>query len=156
MLVLLLGVAQGLAGAGPGMAGGRWNLRGLCLFSCDTGYQHGNLFMSFRSLFQDVTDAMNNVHQSVSCLGPQDPGSVCMWLSGGNLQASSPLGSSPLSPLAALFPPSWMWAHGQVHGRCAHTHPALCSLLQGCLKEKTLEDLEKYVEKDVSGHRPRP
>ncbi|XP_040849291.1 5'-nucleotidase domain-containing protein 4 [Ochotona curzoniae] len=50
--------------------------------NCDTGYQHGNLFMSFRSLFQDVTDAMNNVHQS------------------------------------------------------------------GCLKEKTLEDLEKYVEKD--------
>nr|XP_010595463.1 5'-nucleotidase domain-containing protein 4 [Loxodonta africana] len=51
--------------------------------NCDTGYQHGNLFMSFRNLFQDVTDAMNNVHES------------------------------------------------------------------GCLKEKTLEDLEKYVEKDV-------
>uniref|UniRef100_A0A8D0N0W3 5'-nucleotidase domain containing 4 n=1 Tax=Sus scrofa TaxID=9823 RepID=A0A8D0N0W3_PIG len=50
--------------------------------NCDTGYQHGNLFMSFRSLFQDVTDAMDNVHQS------------------------------------------------------------------GCLKEKTLENLEKYVEKD--------
>uniref|UniRef100_A0A2I3M4H0 5'-nucleotidase domain containing 4 n=1 Tax=Papio anubis TaxID=9555 RepID=A0A2I3M4H0_PAPAN len=49
--------------------------------TCDTGYQHVNLFMSFRSLFQDVNDAMNNVHQS------------------------------------------------------------------GCLKEKTLEDLEKYVEK---------
>uniref|UniRef100_A0A2K5MJF4 5'-nucleotidase domain containing 4 n=1 Tax=Cercocebus atys TaxID=9531 RepID=A0A2K5MJF4_CERAT len=46
--------------------------------NCDTGYQHGNLFMSFRSLFQDVTDAINN----------------------------------------------------------------------DCLKEKTLEDLEKYVEKD--------
>ncbi|XP_045406589.1 5'-nucleotidase domain-containing protein 4 [Lemur catta] len=51
--------------------------------NCDTGYQHGNRFMSFRSLFQDVTEAMNNVHQS------------------------------------------------------------------GCLKEKTLEDLEKYVEKDA-------
>uniref|UniRef100_A0A2K5Y5I0 5'-nucleotidase domain containing 4 n=1 Tax=Mandrillus leucophaeus TaxID=9568 RepID=A0A2K5Y5I0_MANLE len=50
--------------------------------NCDTGYQHGNLFMSFRSLFQDVTDAINNVHQS------------------------------------------------------------------DCLKEKTLEDLEKYVERD--------
>ncbi|XP_054197425.1 5'-nucleotidase domain-containing protein 4 isoform X21 [Homo sapiens] len=35
--------------------------------NCDTGYQHGNLFMSFRSLFQDVTDAMNNIHQS-GCL----------------------------------------------------------------------------------------
>ncbi|XP_058390647.1 5'-nucleotidase domain-containing protein 4 [Diceros bicornis minor] len=51
--------------------------------NCDTGYQHGNLFMSFRSLFQDVTEAMDNVHHS------------------------------------------------------------------GCLKEKTLEDLEKYVEKDA-------
>ncbi|XP_049640596.1 5'-nucleotidase domain-containing protein 4 [Suncus etruscus] len=50
--------------------------------NCDTGYQHGNLFMSFRSLFQDVTDAMDNVHQS------------------------------------------------------------------DCLKEKTLQNLEKYVEKD--------
>ncbi|XP_017196431.2 5'-nucleotidase domain-containing protein 4 isoform X1 [Oryctolagus cuniculus] len=51
--------------------------------NCDTGYQHGNLFMSFRSLLQDVTDAMNSVHQS------------------------------------------------------------------GCLKQKTLENLEKYVEKDA-------
>ncbi|XP_075418780.1 5'-nucleotidase domain-containing protein 4 [Tenrec ecaudatus] len=51
--------------------------------NCDTGYQHGNLFMSFRSLFQDVTDAMNNVHES------------------------------------------------------------------GCLKERTLAELESYVEKDV-------
>ncbi|KAK2497634.1 hypothetical protein MC885_012613 [Smutsia gigantea] len=51
--------------------------------NCDTGYQHGNLFMSFRSLFQDVTDAMDNIHQS------------------------------------------------------------------GCLKEKTLQDLEKYLEKDA-------
>ncbi|XP_051830477.1 5'-nucleotidase domain-containing protein 4 [Antechinus flavipes] len=51
--------------------------------NCDTGYQHGNLFMSFRSLFQDVSDAMDNVH------------------------------------------------------------------LSGCLKEKTLENLEKYVEKDA-------
>ncbi|XDB55258.1 hypothetical protein AB1E18_008727 [Capra hircus] len=50
---------------------------------CDTGYQHGNLFMSFRSLFQDVTGAMDYVH------------------------------------------------------------------LSGCLKEKTLEDLEKYLEKDA-------
>ncbi|XDA73939.1 hypothetical protein R6Z07F_004159 [Ovis aries] len=49
---------------------------------CDTGYQHGDLFMSFRSLFQDVTDAMDYVH------------------------------------------------------------------LSGCLK-KTLEDLEKYLEKDA-------
>ncbi|KAM5143560.1 LOW QUALITY PROTEIN: 5'-nucleotidase domain-containing protein 4 [Callospermophilus lateralis] len=35
--------------------------------NCDTGCQHGNLFMSF-SLFQDVTEAMNNVHQSARIL----------------------------------------------------------------------------------------
>ncbi|OXB73860.1 UNVERIFIED_CONTAM: hypothetical protein H355_005689 [Colinus virginianus] len=50
--------------------------------SCDTGYKHGNLFMSFRSMFQDVREAMDQVH------------------------------------------------------------------LSGCLKEKTLESLEKYVVKD--------
>uniref|UniRef100_A0A8C7EEJ6 5'-nucleotidase domain containing 4 n=1 Tax=Nothoprocta perdicaria TaxID=30464 RepID=A0A8C7EEJ6_NOTPE len=50
--------------------------------NCDTGYKHGNLFMSFRSLFQDVREAMDHVH------------------------------------------------------------------LSGCLKEKTLENLEKYVVKD--------
>ncbi|XP_074899900.1 uncharacterized protein LOC142038371 isoform X2 [Buteo buteo] len=50
--------------------------------NCDTGYKHGNLFMSFRSMFQDVREAMDSVH------------------------------------------------------------------LSGCLKEKTLENLEKYVVKD--------
>ncbi|XP_075030704.1 cytosolic purine 5'-nucleotidase-like isoform X6 [Calonectris borealis] len=50
--------------------------------NCDTGYKHGNLFMSFRSMFQDVREAMDHVH------------------------------------------------------------------LSGCLKEKTLENLEKYVVKD--------
>ncbi|XP_024998607.2 cytosolic purine 5'-nucleotidase isoform X2 [Gallus gallus] len=50
--------------------------------SCDTGYRHGNLFMSFRSMFQDVREAMDQVH------------------------------------------------------------------LSGCLKEKTLENVEKYVVKD--------
>ncbi|XP_063788023.1 5'-nucleotidase domain-containing protein 4-like isoform X2 [Pseudophryne corroboree] len=48
----------------------------------DTGYRHGNLFMSFKSMFQDVRDAMDYVHDS------------------------------------------------------------------GCLKEKTLKDLNKYVVKD--------
>ncbi|XP_071585378.1 cytosolic purine 5'-nucleotidase-like isoform X3 [Heliangelus exortis] len=50
--------------------------------NCDTGYKHGNLFMSFLSMFQDVREAMDHVH------------------------------------------------------------------LSGCLKEKTLENLEKYVVKD--------
>ncbi|KAM9310922.1 5'-nucleotidase domain-containing protein 4-like [Gastrophryne carolinensis] len=48
----------------------------------DTGYRYGNLFMSFKSMFQDVRDAMDYVHDS------------------------------------------------------------------GCLKEKTLQDLDKYVLKD--------
>ncbi|XP_053257259.1 cytosolic purine 5'-nucleotidase-like [Podarcis raffonei] len=34
--------------------------------NCDTGYKHGNLFMSFRSMFQDVRDAMDYVHLSGS------------------------------------------------------------------------------------------
>ncbi|XP_063304644.1 cytosolic purine 5'-nucleotidase-like [Pelobates fuscus] len=51
--------------------------------NCDTGYRHGNLFMSFQSIFQDVRDAMDYVHDS------------------------------------------------------------------GCLKEKTLTDLDKYVVKDA-------
>nr|XP_020635754.1 5'-nucleotidase domain-containing protein 4 isoform X5 [Pogona vitticeps] len=50
--------------------------------TCDNGYKHGNLFMSFRSMFQDVREAMDYVH------------------------------------------------------------------LSGCLKEKTLENLEKFVVKD--------
>ncbi|XP_056427252.1 cytosolic purine 5'-nucleotidase-like [Hyla sarda] len=30
----------------------------------DTGYRHGNLFMSYKSMFQDVRDAMDYVHDS--------------------------------------------------------------------------------------------
>ncbi|XP_053574130.1 cytosolic purine 5'-nucleotidase-like isoform X2 [Bombina bombina] len=32
--------------------------------NCETGYRHGNLFMSFRSMYQDVRDAMDYVHDS--------------------------------------------------------------------------------------------
>ncbi|XP_040201925.1 cytosolic purine 5'-nucleotidase-like isoform X1 [Rana temporaria] len=32
----------------------------------DTGYRHGNLFMSFKSMFQDIRDAMDYVHDSGS------------------------------------------------------------------------------------------
>ncbi|XP_039180154.1 cytosolic purine 5'-nucleotidase-like isoform X2 [Crotalus tigris] len=34
--------------------------------NCETGYRQGNLFMSFRSLFQDVREAMDHVHLSGS------------------------------------------------------------------------------------------
>lgn len=30
------------------------------------GYHHGDLFMSFRSMFQDVRDAMDFIHDTVS------------------------------------------------------------------------------------------
>ncbi|KAM4676584.1 cytosolic purine 5'-nucleotidase-like [Discoglossus pictus] len=35
--------------------------------NCETGYRHGNLFMSFRSMYQDVRDAMDYMHDS-DCL----------------------------------------------------------------------------------------
>lgn len=82
--------------------------------SCDTGYQHGNLFMSFQSLFQDVTEAMNNVHQSVSGPGFQDPWPLCPQCS---WATSSPPVDIELPPLFLLrtvvwtpltTPTSWM------------------------------------------------
>lgn len=38
----------------------------LSLSSLQKGFQHGDLFMSFRSMFQDVREAMDYVHESVS------------------------------------------------------------------------------------------
>ncbi|XP_075766739.1 cytosolic purine 5'-nucleotidase-like isoform X2 [Pelodiscus sinensis] len=43
--------------------------------NCDTGYKHGNLFMSFRSLFQDVREAMDYVHLS-GCLKEKTLGNL--------------------------------------------------------------------------------
>ncbi|XP_060764277.1 LOW QUALITY PROTEIN: 5'-nucleotidase, cytosolic II, like 1 [Neoarius graeffei] len=34
--------------------------------NCQEGFQHGDLFMSFRSMFQDVRDAMNYIHDTGS------------------------------------------------------------------------------------------
>lgn len=36
--------------------------------SCDTGFKDGDLFMSFRSMFQDVRDAVDWVHYKVTCI----------------------------------------------------------------------------------------
>ncbi|VTJ83277.1 Hypothetical predicted protein [Marmota monax] len=97
--------------------------------------RHGNLFMSFRSLSQDVTEAMNNVHQSVSGPAPQD---LCLpplaFL--GNLEAPSPrrLCPPPTEDGGLVPAPPARGGDGQA----------------GCLKERTLE---KYVAQDVSGHR---
>lgn len=98
--------------------------------SCNTGYKHGNLFMSFRSMFQDVREAMDHVHLSVRAV-VRGPGRGL--LVEGVLRA---LG----------MPPPTL-------GRCLPDTP---SPLQGCLKEKTLENLEKYVVKDVSVCGPLP
>lgn len=62
--------------------------------------------MSFRSLFQDVTDAMDNVHQSVSGPGPQSrlgfhPSSNWGWWSG--IAILGPLGTHGHP---ALLPPA--------------------------------------------------
>lgn len=48
-----------------------WPVRWLCVslllsFSCETGFKHGDLFMSYKSMFQDVRDAVDWVHFKVS------------------------------------------------------------------------------------------
>lgn len=68
--------------------------------SCDTGYKHGNLFMSFRSMFQDVREAMDSVHLSVGAGGWQSWGG--RGLLGGMLRV---LGTPP-TPREVLARPS--------------------------------------------------
>lgn len=48
-----------------------WPVRWLCVslllsFSCETGSKNGDLFMSYKSMFQDVRDAVDWVHFKVS------------------------------------------------------------------------------------------
>lgn len=50
-----------------------WPVRWLCIsllvsFSCETGFKNGDLFMSYKSMFQDVRDAVDWVHFKVSLL----------------------------------------------------------------------------------------
>lgn len=92
----------------------------LPVFSCDTGYRHGNLFMSFRSMFQDVREAMDQVHLSVG-----------LWAALGGPRGPGRFGGAPTL----------------CHHLTTHRPP---TPPQGCLKEKTLENVEKYVVKDVS------
>lgn len=86
--------------------------------------------MSFRSMFQDVREAMDNVHLSVGAVGPPSPRGVFFW---------------GVVMLRVLGMPS------PTRGGFGQPSP---SLPQGCLKEKTLENLEKYVVKDVSVRGP--
>lgn len=48
-----------------------WPLRWLCVSlllssSCETGFKNGDLFMSYKSMFQDVRDAVDWVHFKVT------------------------------------------------------------------------------------------
>lgn len=47
-----------------------WPVRWLCVSlllpcSCETGFKNGDLFMSYKSMFQDVRDAVDWVHFKV-------------------------------------------------------------------------------------------
>lgn len=55
-----------------------WPVRRLCVFlllslSCETGFKNGDLFMSYKSMFQDVRDAVDWVHFKVRGLGCKNP-----------------------------------------------------------------------------------
>lgn len=55
-----------------------WPVRRLCVslllsLSCETGFKNGDLFMSYKSMFQDVRDAVDWVHFKVRGLGCRDP-----------------------------------------------------------------------------------
>lgn len=52
-----------------------WPVRRLCTCvslllssSCETGFKNGDLFMSYKSMFQDVRDAVDWVHFKVRLL----------------------------------------------------------------------------------------
>lgn len=76
--------------------------------------------MSFRSMFQDVREAMDQVHLSVG-----------LWAALGGPRGPGRFGGAPTL----------------CHHLTTHRPP---TPPQGCLKEKTLENVEKYVVKDVS------
>lgn len=55
-----------------------WPVRRLCVslllsLSCETGFKNGDLFMSYKSMFQDVRDAVDWVHFKVRGLRCRDP-----------------------------------------------------------------------------------
>uniref|UniRef100_A0A8B9LT27 5'-nucleotidase, cytosolic II, like 1 n=1 Tax=Astyanax mexicanus TaxID=7994 RepID=A0A8B9LT27_ASTMX len=41
--------------------------------NCQQGFKHGDLFMSYKSMFQDVRDAMNYLHDTVKKVKPRVP-----------------------------------------------------------------------------------
>lgn len=53
----------------------------VCVFaplpSCETGFKDGDLFMSFKSMFQDVRDAVDWVHFKVKHMQPLRFNLIC-------------------------------------------------------------------------------
>lgn len=84
------------------------------------GYHHGDLFMSFRSMFQDVRDAMDFIHDTVSLVE-----------------------TLPSNPLWYTFPCC------TVMGWFIFFLSFFSPSVQGILKERTIKNLDKYVVKDV-------
>lgn len=83
------------------------------------GYHHGDLFMSFRSMFQDVRDAMDFIHDTVSLV------------------------KTPPAKSALLYLPL-LYRDGIVYFSFF-----FFPTVQGILKERTIKNLDKYVVKDV-------
>lgn len=86
------------------------------------GHHHGDLFMSYRSMFQDVRDAMDFIHDTVS-LVKRPPTNLLLYTS----LCCSVTGWFIFLPFLCLF----------------------ISTMQGILKERTIKNLDKYVVKDV-------
>lgn len=84
------------------------------------GFKDGDLFMSFKSMFQDVRDAVDWVHFKVKAIFR------CQSIH--------------------LFDRNPFWTQYKFHTLYNH----FFVIFQGSLKEKTVENLEKYVVKDVS------
>lgn len=81
--------------------------------SCETGFKDGDLEMSFKSMFQDVRDAVDWVHFKVK--------TACRDV---------------------IFSYESLYRF--------YVMDIFSVIFQGSLKEKTGENLEKYVVKDVS------
>lgn len=77
--------------------------------------------MSYRSMFQDVRDAMDFIHDTVTFTQHEHWG--------------VPPPPTPTPPL--------------VHTKGHMSHSLLC--MQGILKDQTIKNIDKYIVQDVSG-----
>ncbi|RXM29373.1 Cytosolic purine 5'-nucleotidase [Acipenser ruthenus] len=96
--------------------------------SCDTGFKDGDLFMSYKSMFQDVRDAVDWVHYKGSLKEKTVENLEKYVVKDHKL----PLLLSRMNEVAKVFLAT--------NSDYKYT--------EGSLKEKTVENLEKYVVKD--------